>query len=48
VFIDRLSSDDRKLAMKEIRESDWFSSAQATGLNPSIKVSPHNLFGKGL
>ena len=48
VFIDRLSSEDRKLAMKEIRESDWFSSAQANGLNPSVKVSPHNLFGKGL
>ncbi len=48
VFIDRLSADDRKLAMKEIRESDWFASAQAKGLNPSIKVSPHNLFGKGL
>ena len=48
VFIDRLSADVRKLAMKEIRESDWFSSAQATGLSPSIKVSPHNLFGKGL
>jgi peptide deformylase len=48
VFIDRLSSEDRKLAMKEIRESDWFSSAQANGLNPSVKVSPHNLFGKGI
>ena len=48
VFIDRLSTEDRKLAMKEIRESDWFSSAQANGLNPSVKVSPHNLFGKGL
>ena len=48
VFIDRLSPEDRKLAMKEIRESDWFSSAQANGLNPSVKVSPHNLFGKGL
>lgn len=48
VFIDRLSTDDRKLAMKEIRESDWFSSAQATGLSPSIKVSPHNLFGRGI
>ena len=47
VFIDRLSQEDRKLAMKEIRESDWFSSAQANGLNPSVKVSPHNLFGKG-
>jgi peptide deformylase len=34
--------------MKEIRESEWFSGAQAMGLNPSIKVSPHNLFGKGL
>ena len=48
VFIDRLSQEDRKLAMKEIRESDWFSSAQANGLNPSVKVSPHNLFGKGI
>jgi peptide deformylase len=48
VFIDRLSGDNRKLAMKEIRESDWFASAQAAGLNPGIKVSPHNLFGKGL
>lgn len=48
VFIDRLSADNRKLAMKEIRESDWFASAQATGLNPSVKVSPHNLFGKGM
>jgi peptide deformylase len=45
VFIDRLSADDRKLAMKEIRESEWFSSAQAKGLSPSIKTSPHNLFG---
>jgi len=48
VFIDRLSAEDRKLAMKEIRESDWFSKAQASGLSPSIKTSPHNLFGKGL
>ena len=48
VFIDRLSADDRKLAMKEIRESEWFSNAQASGLDPSIKVSPHSLFGKGL
>jgi peptide deformylase len=48
VFIDRLSADDRKLAMKEIRESEWFSNAQASGFDPSIKVSPHSLFGKGL
>ena len=48
VFIDRLSTEDRKLAMKEIRESEWFSGAQAIGLNPIVKVSPHNLFGQGL
>jgi peptide deformylase len=48
VFIDRLSAVDRKLAMKEIRESEWFSSAQSIGLNPTVKVSPHNIFGKGV
>jgi peptide deformylase len=42
VFIDRLSEEDRKLAMKEIRESDWFLAAQALGNDPKIKVSPHN------
>ena len=48
VFIDRLSADDRKLAMKEIRDSEWFSNALSAGQNPTIKVSPHNIFGKGL
>jgi len=48
LFIDRLSEDDRKLAMKEIRESDWFGMARAIGVQPQIKVSPHNLFGRGL
>jgi hypothetical protein len=46
LFIDRLSDADRKLAMKEIRESEWFGLAQ--GETPQIKVSPHNTFGKGL
>lgn len=45
LFIDRLSDADRKLAMKEIRESEWFGLAQ--GDAPQIKVSPHNTFGKG-
>ena len=45
LFIDRLSDADRKLAMKEIRESEWFGLAQ--GDTPQIKVSPHNTFGKG-
>ena len=44
LFIDRLSPEDRKLAMKEIRESEWFGLAG----NPIIKESPHQTFGKGL
>jgi len=48
LFIDRLSNDDRKLAMKEIRESDWFGTAIAQGITPQIRVSPHNVFEKGL
>jgi peptide deformylase len=48
LFIDRLSNDDRKLAMKEIRESDWFGMATDLGLNPQIKVSPHDPFGRGV
>ena len=48
VFIDRLSSQDRKLAMKEIRESEWFGSALDSGNNPVIKTSPHNMFGKSI
>ena len=47
VFIDRLSLEDRKLAMKEIRESEWFGTSLASGNSPTIKVSPHNTFGKG-
>lgn len=48
LFIDRLSEEDRKLAMKEIRESDWFGMADALGIHPQIKVSPHDPFGRGL
>ena len=48
LFIDRLSEEDRKLAMKEIRESDWFGMADALGLQTQIKVSPHDPFGRGL
>ena len=47
VFIDRLSQADRKLAMKEIRDSEWFMNASETGASPIIKVSPHQTFGKG-
>ena len=48
LFIDRLAKDDRKSAMKEIRQSQWFGLAESAGLNPQIKVSPHYTFGKGL
>ncbi len=48
LFIDRLTKEDRKSAMKEIRESEWFGLARQSGLNPDIRVSPHYTFGKGL
>ncbi len=47
LFIDRLNDENRKAAMKEIRESEWFGMASANGNEPIIKVSPHNTFGKG-
>ncbi len=46
LFIDRLSSQDRKLAMKEIRESEWFNVQSEKGNVPTIKSSPHSLFGR--
>ena len=48
LFIDRMPKESRKLAMKEIRESDWFGSAQENGLQPKIKVSPHLTRGFGI
>jgi len=48
LFIDRMKSDQRKVAMKEIRESEWFSAASSSGLSPQIKISPHNTRGLGL
>ena len=48
LFIDRLSDEDRKIAMKDIRESDWFGLASSMGTTPQIRVSPHDPFGRGL
>lgn len=45
VFIDRLSPEDRKLAMKEIRESEWFGLQEN---KPEIRISPHPTRGLGL
>lgn len=42
LFIDRLSEENRKLAMREIRESDWFGMNAENGFTPIIKVSPHS------
>jgi peptide deformylase len=42
LFIDRLDPEQRKLAMKLIREADW---ADGT---PTVKVSPHPTSGKAL
>jgi peptide deformylase len=42
LFIDRLDAEQRKLAMKFIREADW---ADGT---PQVKVSPHPTSGKAL
>jgi peptide deformylase len=48
LFIDRLPTDLRKEAMREIRESEWFGSAIAHGTTPVIKVSPHSTRGLGI
>ena len=42
LFIDKLDTEARKQAMKEIRESEWFGLEQ-----PVVKVSPHSTFGFG-
>jgi peptide deformylase len=43
LFVDRLDGEHRKIAMKMIRESEWF------GLEgPTVKVSPHSTLGLGL
>lgn len=46
LFIERLSKADRKIAMKEIRQSDWFNEASERGQNIQIKQSPHSIFGR--
>ncbi len=43
LFIDRLDKAQRKLAMKEIREAEWWGDAV-----PQVKVSPHQTWGKAL
>jgi peptide deformylase len=46
LFIDKLSTEDRKLAMKQIRESEWFNVAAERGQSIQVKDSPHSIFGR--
>jgi peptide deformylase len=48
LFIDRLPTELRKQAMKDIREAEWFMQAEADGNFLEIKVSPHSMFGRNL
>ena len=43
LFIDRMSKADRKIAMKDIRESEWFKESTR---EITIKTSPHSIFGR--
>jgi len=43
LFIDRLDRDQRKLAMKAIREAEWSGEPV-----PQVKASPHPTFGRGM
>ena len=45
VFIDRLLTSERKLAMADIRNSEWFGEATALGNSLIIKFSPHSTKG---
>jgi peptide deformylase len=42
LFLDRLDTEARKAAMKEIRESEWFGLER-----PMVRVSPHATRGLG-
>jgi peptide deformylase len=43
LFIDRMDREQRKLALRAIREAEW-----AGGPAPEVKVSPHATFGRGM
>ena len=43
LFIDRLTPELRKEAMRTIRESEWFGEAA-----PEVRISPHTLSAKWL
>jgi peptide deformylase len=48
LFIDRMPDELRKLAMKEIRGSEWFLEASSLGPTPDIRISPHARNGSAI
>jgi peptide deformylase len=43
LFLDRLDRDTRKVAMRAVREAEWFGAPA-----PAVKLSPHAMRGLGL
>jgi len=43
IFIDRLDREQRRAALRAIRESEWSPEAA-----PTVKLSPHSTFGRAL
>jgi len=43
LFLDRIDPEQRRLAMRAVREAEW-----AGGPVPTVKVSPHSTFGRGM
>jgi len=48
VFIDRLLLEERKLALAEIRNSEWFGERSSEQVAPIFKLSPHPTNGRAL
>ena len=43
IFVDRLDAEQRKAAMKAIRDAEWGE----LGV-PQVRISPHDTFGRAL
>ncbi len=43
LFVDRLDPDQRREAMRAVREAEWWDETP-----PTVKVSPHRTFGLGM
>jgi peptide deformylase len=43
LFVDRMDPAQRKLAMRAVREAEW-----AGGPVPTVRLSPHSAFGRGM